>query len=757
MKIRDELSVVSSELSDLRRGGVMCPPEPVIHTRSHMSYHIRSGNTPAENRLSYRDLALRKDAAGLPATVDEEARTVEVLGATEDPVLVFDYERFEPVMEVLLMDGAELPKSRQCPLLDTHQRWDGTRSVMGSFRDMKTENGQLIGRAHFSSAPEADGVWTKVREGHVTDFSVGYRVVESTWIPDGQKQTIKSRTFEGPMRVTTRWRAKEMSVCPIGADENAKARMEQGPAGQKKQDKHNGNQNTKEHPEMNPKLKAILVARGLAADATDEAAWKFFNELFARGEIMADGTDPSAQRQANAGNQNQNQSNNQSNNQNQNSNQAPDPEAARAETTRAERARINEISAMVKRFGFPEDRARAELLDVDITVDRAREMIMKHLETTMQDPDTPAGRVGMGADEKDKFRQAAEGAILLRSGISGVDPEKLAPGAGELSGHTLVELARHSLRISGQRESGHLLDVVGRALTTSDFPLLLANVANKSLDLGWESAEETWEQWCATGSVNDFKTHTMPRVSEFSDLDEIPEDVEYKYGKRTEAQEQYRIATYGKLGAVSRQTIINDDLNAITSNMMGMGESAARKIADLPYAVLTGNAAMGDGTALFHADHGNYLASGGIPDVDSLNAAEVAMGNQKDLQSLRRLNIRPVFFLAPRSIKGYSEQFFKSNRLEFTGDTDAVKLPVNPWAEGLIRIYESRLDDDSDAAWYLAARKGRTVKVFFLGGIQRPYFEIQNGWTVDGTEYKVRIDAGAKAVDWKGLYYNNGE
>jgi hypothetical protein len=47
--------------------------------------------------------------------------------------------------------------------------------------------------------------------------------------------------------------------------------------------------------------------------------------------------------------------------------------------------------------------------------------------------------------------------------------------------------------------------------------------------------------------------------------------------------------------------------------------------------------------------------------------------------------------------------------------------------------------------------------VFFLGGIQRPYFEIQNGWTVDGTEYKVRIDAGAKAVDWKGLYYNNGE
>ena len=45
---------------------------------------------------------------------------------------------------------------------------------------------------------------------------------------------------------------------------------------------------------------------------------------------------------------------------------------------------------------------------------------------------------------------------------------------------------------------------------------------------------------------------------------------------------------------------------------------------------------------------------------------------------------------------------------------------------------------------------------FFLNGIQTPYMETKQGWTVDGVEYKVRIDAGAKAMDWRGLVKNAG-
>ena len=74
----------------------------------------------------------------------------------------------------------------------------------------------------------------------------------------------------------------------------------------------------------------------------------------------------------------------------------------------------------------------------------------------------------------------------------------------------------------------------------------------------------------------------------------------------------------------------------------------------------------------------------------------------------------------------------------------------------LTRVYNSRLDDDDAAAWYLAAMKGKTVIVYFLNGQKQPYLETRPGWDVDGIELKVRIDAGAAAIDYRGLYMNDG-
>jgi hypothetical protein len=300
------------------------------------------------------------------------------------------------------------------------------------------------------------------------------------------------------------------------------------------------------------------------------------------------------------------------------------------------------------------------------------------------------------------------------------------------------------------------MEMIGRSLTTSDFPKILANTANKALMSGWESAEETWGQWCGTGQVSDFKQHTMARAGEMDDLLEIPEGDEYKYSAFSEAQEQYQIATFGRLFAITRQTIINDDIGALTDLPAKRGEAAARKIGDVVYAVLTANAAMGDGIALFHSSHNNLLTSAAVT-VDGLAKAISAMKLQKDIANKRRLNIRPRFFLAPVALEGASEQFFTSTGIVYTGDTDAAKAPNNPYAGNYFtRVYEPRLDDDSTKAWYLLGPRGKTVVVFFLNGIKTPYLETREGWTVDGVEYKVRIDVGAKAVDWRGMTKNPG-
>jgi len=66
-------------------------------------------------------------------------------------------------------------------------------------------------------------------------------------------------------------------------------------------------------------------------------------------------------------------------------------------------------------------------------------------------------------------------------------------------------MARECLRIAGLNHHGNVKEMVGRALTSSDFPYILANLATKSMQLAWEGSVETWQTWCGIGSVSDFE------------------------------------------------------------------------------------------------------------------------------------------------------------------------------------------------------------------------------------------------------------
>ena len=425
-----------------------------------------------------------------------------------------------------------------------------------------------------------------------------------------------------------------------------------------------------------------------------------------------------------------------------------DVEAVRAEAAKNEHARAAEITAMCDRFEIPTEN-RSALLKPEVSVESARKLIMDEI-VARAGKNTPSFRpsVEIVADERDKFRAAAEDSLAIRAGITVTTP---AAGAADLTGHSLREIARLALRVANQPTGGNVMEMVGRAMTTSDFPNLLANVANKSLFAGYQTSSETWDKWCGTGSVSDFKTNSLNSVSETEDLDQITESQPYEYGKRSDAKEQYAIATYGKMFAITRQTIINDDLAALSDIPRAHGESAGRKVGDVAYAVLTANAAMRDGVALFHANHGN-LGTAGVVGTTTMAEAVKLMALQKDIGGKRRLNIAPKYIIAPPSIAFAAETFLKSSVI----GTQANPNQTNIYANLVEMVFEPRLFDDSASAWYLAGPKGKTVTVFFLNGQQAPYMETRQGWSVDGVEYKVRIDCGAKALDWKALLKNAG-
>ncbi len=173
------------------------------------------------------DIFTRDIATWRPKTFNDESRSVRVIAVTENPVRVWDWERKDFVTEVLLIDGVHLPPSRQIPLLDSHDRSSVSR-VLGSARNFRPAGKSLECDVFFSGTDSGKETAQKVKEGHLTDFSVGYSSIESHWIPEGEVQSVNDRTFRGPVRITAKWNLKELSITPIGADQQATVRIWNG-------------------------------------------------------------------------------------------------------------------------------------------------------------------------------------------------------------------------------------------------------------------------------------------------------------------------------------------------------------------------------------------------------------------------------------------------------------------------------------------------------------------------------------------------
>ena len=372
-----------------------------------------------------------------------------------------------------------------------------------------------------------------------------------------------------------------------------------------------------------------------------------------------------------------------------------------------------------------------------------------------------------GEDCVEKFVKGGTDAILAKAGVEH-DKEKLAVmRQNEYFSMTLSEMAREYLRLTGTNVSGihDKRTLVGQAITragvishsTSDFSNLLENVASKSLLVGYEEAPETWQTWCRVGNLPDFRTSSRVNMSTFGDLDIVYENGEYHYGTFSDLKETLTLLTYGKLFNISRQAIISDSLDSFTRIPMSMGRAASRKIGDLAYGVLTTNAALNqDSTELFHADHSNLVApgSGAAPSVSTLQAGMTAMALQTDPAG-QTLNIMPAYLLVPVALKATAQVLMAA---QYDPAGTAGTLTPNTVQGTMTVVADPRLDADDPLQWYLAANPNThdTVEVAFLDGNQTPYLESQDGWKQDGVEYKVRIDAVAGALDFRGLYQNDG-
>lgn len=430
---------------------------------------------------------------------------------------------------------------------------------------------------------------------------------------------------------------------------------------------------------------------------------------------------------------------------------AIDVDDVKAEALADEARRRNEIQAIAQPFL---QRASVAALvaqakdDPKVSSEEFRASLLRHLGRNTQA--LGGGLVETVADEDDKFRAGVVSGILIRAGLTANDR------TNEFRGYSLLELARASLHRKNVNTKGmDKMSVVAAAFTHtgSDFTNLLADVANKAMMKGYEEAEETFQRWTSVGNLPDFKAAKRVDLNTFPALAEVAPGAEYKYVTVGDRGETIQLATYGSLFGITRQAIINDDLDAFSRIPNKMGRAAIRTVGNLVYSVLTTNAAMADGTALFHADHSNLLTAGGITTAN-VDAMDAAMAKQKDGTG-NTLNIALAYLIVPRALKGAAMQVANS---EFeVGASTAKNNTVPNYMRGAFEVVaDARLDATSASVWYGAANPNihDTIEVAYLDGNTAPTLEQQGGWTVDGVEFKVRMDAGVKPLDHRAMAKN---
>lgn len=434
-------------------------------------------------------------------------------------------------------------------------------------------------------------------------------------------------------------------------------------------------------------------------------------------------------------------------------------DALRAEGAVAERQRSSAIRSAVTAAGL-ESAFGEQLVEQGVSIDTARAKIIDKLaEVNAAAQNDTQGHVNVlpGEDQTEKMVKGATASLMIRAGY-----EKDEEGGNEYRGLTLRELARavlesHNVRTGGMRP----MDMVRMAFTHSsgDFTSILANVAHKSMMKGYEEAEETFQRWTVPGTLTDFKVHSRVDLNTFPSLREVRPGAEYKYITIGDRGVTLQLATFGEKFAINRQAIINDDMNFFTKVPQRMGRAAIRTVGDLAYAVITDNAAMADGIALFHASHGNLAAAGAAPSVVTLGAGRTAMGKQQDPdQNAHALNIRPAHVLGPLELEDTLATLMAAEYDPAEGTTTSFKAPNTVRNMAQVTT-DARLSNDSAAAWYLAANPNSydTVEVSYLDGVQTPVLEQREGWDIDGVEFKVRLDAAVTPLDFRGLYKNPGQ
>jgi hypothetical protein len=688
--------------------------------------------------------------------------------ATETPIDIYDQDRGW-IKQVLLMDGVRFRNDKkQLPIVDSHN--DKTvRNVFGSIRNIVIEGDELLGLPDFASDPDSQIVATRYTEGHLNDFSIDAQILERQFVREGQTYTTRQgKVIEGPAEIVTAWEPHNASICATGADPNSTVRR---------------SYDQERVERMDESLMATLKGLGLPEGMTDpmqiivylagKAAGQAGSDAAPMGQVESMADKPEETMRAEEKPEDAMRM--------EDTEKKVEAEVARQLKADADRRKTIVSNCIVAKL----ERSFADSLvdDPSVTVEIAQERIIRKMASQPLGGAVEGSSFSVTESEHDKFMAQASAGLVQRC-FQGQIKHQKAPdvqGAEHFRNLGLYRLAEACVRRMGVNPEHHNKgDIVRIAMghpgiagrlnirrsndvyhTSGSFSSLLLDAASKTLTASYVEAPYTWDQWVRQAqSVDDFKNINRISLGESPNLEVVPEGKDYPEGKVVDQRKSYKIEKYGKEFTVTWETVINDDLDAL-SRIPAMHGSAARRTQEKAiYDVFLSNPLMPDGFNLFSASHtsGTNLSGGaGAPAKATLDKAFEVMGKQKGLNSDVFLGLTPSILLVPLAYAGTALELVNSTAsVESEKNSGVSNLYGRGGARQLRVVASPYLDANSATNWYAIADNSLidTVEISFLSGEESPVLESDYNIRNDSYIYTVRQSFAAAVIEHRGIFAN---
>lgn len=631
--------------------------------------------------------------------------TFSMVGYTGAPVRVGGYS----VPIIVELSGIKLA-SPQIPILLNH---DMDRLV-GQTQSIKIDaKGIHVTGTITGDNEDAKEVVSQAKNGFKWQASIGASPDRREFLESGQKATVNGREVTGPMLISRDTTLGELSFVPLGADTKTSATV----AASNSQGHRKGN--------LYMNFEQWVLAKGFdpaTLDDTQRTSLKAAYDLEQKPKetpVQASGTSGGSL------------------------NESLD---SILEKQRAENDRVNKITQLtasavsgrpmmvdeydtlarhaiegkssVQEFELallrlradsapgvmtrnsPDSKTTAKVIEATLCRSGGLENLGKHFDERTLNASEDRFKRGLGLQEL-LLMMARENGF---TGYSATDTEALLQAAFP---------SRNDIRASG-------------GFSTLSLPGILGNTANKFLVAGFNAVESTWREIASFRNVKDFKTVTSYSLSGDMTYEKVGAAGELKHATLGETSYTNSAATYGRMLAITRQDIINDDLGALTQTPFRLGRGAALKLNDVFWTAFLA------GVGSFWASGNANLLSGGTSALASagLTLALAKFRKQTDPDG-KPMALMPKILLVPPELEITADELMTSTAVNTGGSSSTDRVPNrNTWVNKFKPVVSTYLSNSSFtgynvAAWFLLADPADmpTIEVAFLNGLQTPTVE----------------------------------